>query len=282
MILDGKVVASTRKEELKKNLQEFSHQLHLAVVLVGNHPASRSYVASKEKACHEVGIDSQVIRLDEGITTAELKEVIISLNSDRRVDGILVQLPLPEHINEQEILETIDPSKDVDCFHPYNVGRLFLGQPIVQPCTPKGVMEILKYYGIEVSGKRAVVIGRSNIVGKPMAALLLQANATVTLCHSRTQNLAEEIKMADIVIAAVGKPHLITSEMVKPGAVVIDVGINRVEDPTSEKGYRIVGDVDFDTVSQVASAITPVPGGVGLMTVAELLWNTYTLAKYRQ
>lgn len=281
MILDGKVVASARKEELKKVLQEFPKQLHLAVILVGNHPASRSYVASKERACHEVGIDSQVIRLDEGITTGELKEVILSLNRDERVDGILVQLPLPAHINEQEILETIDPSKDVDCFHPYNVGRLFLGQPIVQPCTPKGVMEILRYYGIEVSGKKAAVIGRSNIVGKPMAALLLQANATVTICHSRTQNLAEEVKQADIVVAAVGKPRMITQEMIKPGAIVIDVGINRVDDPTTDKGYRLVGDVDFEGVKEVASAITPVPGGVGLMTVAELLWNTYTLARCR-
>ncbi|QJR22319.1 Methenyltetrahydrofolate cyclohydrolase / Methylenetetrahydrofolate dehydrogenase (NADP+) [Brevinematales bacterium NS] len=281
MILDGKVVASARKEELKKVLQEFQRQLHLAVILVGNHPASRSYVASKERACHEVGIDSQVIRLDEGITTGELKEVILSLNRDERVDGILVQLPLPDHINEQEILETIDPSKDVDCFHPYNVGRLFLGQPIVQPCTPKGVMEILRYYGIEVSGKKAAVIGRSNIVGKPMAALLLQANATVTICHSRTQNLAEEVKQADIVVAAVGKPRMITQEMIKPGAIVIDVGINRVDDPTTDKGYRLVGDVDFEGVKEVASAITPVPGGVGLMTVAELLWNTYTLARCR-
>jgi methylenetetrahydrofolate dehydrogenase (NADP+)/methenyltetrahydrofolate cyclohydrolase len=281
MILDGKVVASARKEELKKVLQEFPKQLHLAVILVGNHPASRSYVASKERACHEVGIDSQVIRLDEGITTGELKEVIISLNRDERVDGILVQTPLPDHINEQEILETIDPSKDVDCFHPYNVGRLFLGQPIVQPCTPKGVMEILRYYGIEVSGKKAAVIGRSNIVGKPMAALLLQANATVTICHSRTQNLAEEVKQADIVVAAVGKPRMITQEMIKPGAIVIDVGINRVDDPTTDKGYRLVGDVDFEGVKEVASAITPVPGGVGLMTVAELLWNTYTLARCR-
>lgn len=281
MILDGKVVASARKEELKKVLQEFQRQLHLAVILVGNHPASRSYVASKERACHEVGIDSQVIRLDEGITTGELKEVIISLNRDERVDGILVQTPLPDHINEQEILETIDPSKDVDCFHPYNVGRLFLGQPIVQPCTPKGVMEILRYYGIEVSGKKAAVIGRSNIVGKPMAALLLQANATVTICHSRTQNLAEEVKQADIVVAAVGKPRMITQEMIKPGAIVIDVGINRVDDPTTDKGYRLVGDVDFEGVKEVASAITPVPGGVGLMTVAELLWNTYTLARCR-
>ncbi|MCX7882561.1 MAG: bifunctional methylenetetrahydrofolate dehydrogenase/methenyltetrahydrofolate cyclohydrolase FolD [Brevinematales bacterium] len=281
MILDGKVVATARKEELKKALQDFPRQLHLAVVLVGNHPASRSYVASKERACHEVGIDSQVIQLDEAITTQELKEVILSLNTDPKVDGILVQLPLPEHIQEQEILETIDPFKDVDCFHPYNVGRLFLGQPIVQPCTPKGVMEMLTYYGIEVAGKRAVVVGRSNIVGKPMAALLLQANATVSLCHSRTKDVAEEVRRADIVVAAVGKPKMITKEMIKSGAVVIDVGINRIEDSTTEKGYRIVGDVDFEGVREVASAITPVPGGVGLMTVAELLWNTYTLAKYR-
>jgi len=281
IILDGKVVALARKEELRNKLAAFPRQLHLAVILVGDHPASRSYVQSKEKACHEVGIDSQVIRLGEDITTEQLQQVIRSLNEDTRVDGILVQLPLPDHIQEQEILETIDPSKDVDCFHPYNVGRLFLGQPIVQPCTPGGVMEIMRYYGIEVSGKKAVVIGRSNIVGKPMGALLLQANATVTLCHSRTANLADEVRQADIVVAAVGKPRMVTRDMVKEGAVVIDVGINRVEDPSTEKGYRIVGDVDFDSVKEVASAITPVPGGVGLMTVAELLWNTYTLARCR-
>ncbi|URA10655.1 bifunctional methylenetetrahydrofolate dehydrogenase/methenyltetrahydrofolate cyclohydrolase FolD [Thermospira aquatica] len=281
MILDGKVVAAARKQELRKLLEEFPKQLHLAVILVGNHPASRSYVSSKEKACHEVGIDSQVISLDENITTEELKEVIRSLNADEKVDGILVQLPLPNHINEQEILQAIDPSKDVDCFHPYNVGRLFLGQPIIQPCTPKGVMEMLSYYNISPAGKHAVVIGRSNIVGKPMAALLLQANATVTICHSRTPNLSEEVKRADIVIAAVGRPKMIGREMIKDGAVVIDVGINRIEDPSNPKGYTIVGDVDFESVSQIASAITPVPGGVGLMTVAELLWNTYTLARCR-
>ncbi len=281
MILDGKVVATARKQELKKLLEEFPKQLHLAVILVGNHPASRSYVSSKEKACHEVGIDSQVISLDENITTEELKEVIRSLNADAKVDGILVQLPLPDHINEQEILETIDPSKDVDCFHPYNVGRLFLGQPLVEPCTPKGVMEILSYYNIPVAGKHAVVIGRSNIVGKPMAALLLQSNATVTICHSRTPNLAEEVKRADIVVAAVGRPRMVGREMIKEGAVVVDVGINRIEDPSTPRGYKIVGDVDFESVQDIASAITPVPGGVGLMTVAELLWNTYTLARYR-
>jgi len=281
MILDGKVVAAKRKEELKARLQEMPELLHLAVVLVGNHPASQSYVRSKEKACHEVGIDSQVITLGEDITTAELKDVIRALNSDQRVHGILVQLPLPDHIDEAEILETIDPAKDVDCFHPYNVGRLFLGQPIVAPCTPKGVMEILRHYEIDVAGKHVVVVGRSNIVGKPMAALLLQANATVTICHSRTKDLAAQLKHADIVVAAVGKPALITGEMIREGAVVIDVGINRIEDPASPKGYRVVGDVDFESVQPLASAITPVPGGVGLMTVAELLWNTYTLARAR-
>ncbi|MCK5076087.1 MAG: bifunctional methylenetetrahydrofolate dehydrogenase/methenyltetrahydrofolate cyclohydrolase FolD, partial [Calditrichia bacterium] len=247
-------------------------------IIVGEDPASKVYVKSKEKACEKVGMASKVDRLPDTFSEIELLELINKYNKDPEVNGILVQLPLPSHIDEQKVIEKIDPIKDVDCFHPYNVGRLSLGTPVFYPATPAGVIEILKYYNIETSGKNLVIIGRSNIVGKPLANMLVQkadfANATVTIAHSRTKNLKEVARQADILIAAIGKPEFVKADMVKQDAVVIDVGVNRVEDETREKGYRLAGDVDFGEVNKVASAITPVPGGVGPMTITMLLQNT--------
>lgn len=276
-LIDGRAVAKAFKEEIaEKTAQMIENGIHphLAVVLVGENPASQVYVRNKENGCIKAGIRSTVIRLEESCTQEELEKTVVSLNEDASVHGILVQLPLPKHLDEARVLRLIDPDKDVDGFHAMNSGRLMNGQPGFVPCTPLGVMKLLESYGINPAGKHAVVIGRSNIVGKPMAMLLLQANATVTVCHSRTQNLAEITRQADILVAAVGRANFVTADMVKPGAAVIDVGINRVDG-------KIVGDVDFDAVSEVAGHITPVPGGVGQMTIAMLLVNTLDAAAKR-
>lgn len=274
-LIDGRAVAKAFKEEIAVRAAEMIESgvtPHLAVVLVGENPASQVYVRNKENGCIKAGMRSTVIRLDESCTQEELENTVEKLNVDASVHGILVQLPLPRHLDEARVLRLIDPDKDVDGFHAMNSGRLMNGQPGFVPCTPLGVMKLLESYGIDPCGKHAVVIGRSNIVGKPMAMLLLAANATVTVCHSRTQNLREVTSQADILVAAVGKANFVTADMVKPGAVVIDVGINRVDG-------KIVGDVDFDAVSEKAGYITPVPGGVGQMTIAMLLSNTLDAAK---
>ena len=276
-LIDGRAVAKALKEEIAQRTQAMIAQgvtPHLAVVLVGEDPASQVYVRNKENGCIKAGIRSTVIRLEEDCTQQELEETVKRLNADASVDGILVQLPLPKHLNKASVLRLIDPDKDVDGFHAMNSGRLMNGQPGFVPCTPLGVMKLLEAYGIDPAGKHAVVIGRSNIVGKPMAMLLLRANATVTICHSRTQNLADITRQADILVAAVGRANFVTADMVKAGAAVIDVGINRVDG-------KIVGDVDFDAVSGVAGYITPVPGGVGQMTIAMLLANTLDAAAKR-
>ena len=276
-LIDGRAVAKAFKEEIAQRAQAMTAQgvtPHLAVVLVGEDPASQVYVRNKENGCIKAGIRSTVIRLAEDCTQQALEETVKRLNADASVDGILVQLPLPKHLDEASVLRLIDPDKDVDGFHAMNSGRLMNGQPGFVPCTPLGVMKLLEAYGIDPAGKHAVVIGRSNIVGKPMAMLLLRANATVTICHSRTQNLADITRQADILVAAVGRANFVTADMVKPGAAVIDVGINRVDG-------KLVGDVDFDAVSGVAGYITPVPGGVGQMTIAMLLANTLDAAAKR-
>lgn len=272
-IIDGKAIAKSIREELKGKVNDFKNEGRapgLTVILVGEDPASQTYVKFKERAAREIGIVSDIINKPAAILQEELLEVIDRLNHDKNVDGILVQLPLPEHIDEKAIIEAVDPAKDVDGFHPVNTGKLFSGQDDnmrFDACTPLGVIELLDREKIEIDGKKAVVIGRSIIVGKPVAHLLLRRNATVTICHSHTADLALEVKQADIVIAAVGRPSLITGEMIKEGAVVIDVGTNRVK-------RKLVGDVDFETASQQASYITPVPGGVGPMTIAMLMKNT--------
>ncbi|WP_169942478.1 bifunctional methylenetetrahydrofolate dehydrogenase/methenyltetrahydrofolate cyclohydrolase FolD [Campylobacter sp. RM15925] len=278
ILLDGKAVSAKMKERVKNEavkLKNLGVEPALAVILVGEDKASQTYVASKEKACHACEIKSIMHRLPEQTTQSELLALIDLLNLDDSIDGILVQLPLPKHINTDKILESISPNKDVDGFHAINVGKLSSGLDGFVPCTPLGIMEILKEYDIEVSGKNACVIGRSNIVGKPMANLLLNASATVTVTHSKTKNLKEICKSADILVAAIGKPFFVTEDMVKDGAIVIDVGINRLDDG------RLVGDVDFDKVASKCSYITPVPGGVGPMTIAMLLSNTIKSAKNR-
>lgn len=278
ILLDGKAVSAKMKERVKNEavkLKNLGVEPALAVILVGEDKASQTYVASKEKACHACEIKSIMHRLPEQTTQSELLALIDLLNLDDSVDGILVQLPLPKHINTDKILESISPNKDVDGFHAINVGKLSSGLDGFVPCTPLGIMEILKEYDIDVSGKNACVIGRSNIVGKPMANLLLNASATVTVTHSKTKNLKEICKNADILVAAIGKPFFVTEDMVKDGAIVIDVGINRLDDG------RLVGDVDFDKVASKCSYITPVPGGVGPMTIAMLLSNTIKSAKNR-
>jgi len=277
-LLDGKAVSARIKEELKHEVETLSKQgisCALAVVIVGDDPASRVYVNSKKRSCEELGIRSEEYALDRATTEAELLALVEKLNTDEEIDGILVQLPLPEHIDEQKIINAISPGKDVDAFHPINVGKIMVGDYNFLPCTPAGVMELINESGVEVAGKECVVVGRSNIVGKPQAMLLLHCHGTVTICHSRTSNLAEVCRRADILVVAVGRAEMITEDMVKPGAVVIDVGMNRLEDG------RLVGDVDFKGVSEVASAITPVPGGVGPMTIAMLMRNTITAAKAR-
>lgn len=274
-ILSGKEVSARIKSELRDEVAELKTKgifPGLAVVIVGNDPASRVYVNSKKKACEELGIYSEEHALGAEATEAELLALIDALNKKDEVNGILVQLPLPKHINEENIINAIDPKKDVDAFHPVNVGKIMIGNYDFVPCTPAGVMELIHESGIEVAGKECVVVGRSNIVGKPQAMLLLHENGTVTICHSRTKNLKEAVSRADIVVAAVGKPNFITGDMIKEGAVVIDVGINRI----AEK--KLVGDVDFESASKKAAAITPVPGGVGPMTIAMLMRNTVKAA----
>lgn len=282
LVLDGKLASAAVKENLKVKTAELREKglpaPHLAAILVGNNGASETYVASKVKNCEETGFESTLIRLPEDSTEATLLDTIQSLNQNQDIDGILVQLPLPKHISEEKVIEAIDPRKDVDGFHPSNIGRLVQGLPTFIPATPYGILLMLEHFNIPTKGKHAVVIGRSNIVGRPMSILLSsnipQGNCTVTLCHSHTPNLKEICQQADILVAALGKPEFVTPDMVKPGAVIIDVGITRVADATAKKGFRIKGDVHYDSVSAVASAITPVPGGVGLMTIAGLLKNT--------
>lgn len=285
-LIDGKKVAAAVRADVIERVAALKARgvtPGLAAVLVGDDPASQTYVSSKAKMCEKLGLYSEVERYPADLSEAELKKVVVDLNKNPRIHGILVQSPLPKHIDELAVTLTIDPHKDVDGFHPYNVGMLLIGRPVCRPCTPYGIVKMLEYYQIDPAGREVVVVGRSNIVGKPIAAMLLQkgpwANATVTVAHSRTQNIAEITRRADILITAIGRPRTITSDMVKEGVVVIDVGINRVDDPDSEKGYRIVGDVDFEGVSPLASYITPVPGGVGLMTIAMLMANTVEAAE---
>ena len=274
-IIDGKKIAAEIRTELKATRGVTPG---LAVILVGEDPASQSYVTAKERACAEIGIFSDDNRLPALTTQAELLELIARKNADPRIHGILVQLPVPRHIDTNAVIAAIDPSKDVDGFSPVSMGKLMIGLPTFISCTPHGIVQLLMRSGVKLAGSHVVVVGRSNIVGKPVANLLCQkaayGDATVTICHSRTPNLADFTRQADVLIAAVGHAHTITAEMVKPGAVVIDVGVNRIEDPASPKGYRLKGDVDFEAVSQVASKITPVPGGVGPMTITMLLFNT--------
>ena len=276
-LIDGKMTAAAVREDVAAQVRQMQEDTGitpgLAVVIVGNDPASRTYVNNKKKYCAEVGIYSEEYALPEETTQEELLELVRKLNEKPDIDGILVQLPLPKHLNEKAVIEAIRPDKDVDAFHPSNVGRIMIGDYHFLPCTPAGIMELLARAGIEVSGKRCVVIGRSNIVGKPMAMLLLHQNGTVTICHSKTQDLASICREADILVAAVGKARFVTADMVKPGAVVIDVGMNR------DENGKLCGDVDFAAVESVASWITPVPGGVGPMTIAMLLKNTVAAAK---
>lgn len=267
-IIDGKAVSAAVKEQVRQEIEREGLEIGLAVVIVGDDPASRVYVNNKKKACEVCGIKSFEYALPAETTEEQLLELVDALNSDPNVNGILVQLPLPKHLDEEKVIERISPKKDVDAFHASNVGKIMIGNYAFLPCTPAGCMELIRSTGVEVSGKECVVIGRSNIVGKPMAMLLLHANGTVTVAHSRTKDLAEVCRRADILVAAVGKPNFVTADMVKPGAVVIDVGINRLENG------KLCGDVKFDEVSEVAGWITPVPGGVGPMTIAMLMKNT--------
>ena len=273
--IDGKLISAAVKERVKGEVAALKSRgipVGLAVIIVGNDPASQIYVANKKKACEQLGIVSKEYALPEATTEEELLSLIDTLNHQKEINGILCQLPLPEHLDEKRVINAISPEKDVDAFHPQNVGRIMIGDFDFVPCTPAGIMEMLAFEKIEVTGKHCVVIGRSNIVGKPMAMLLLHQNGTVTVCHSKTENLKDITKTADILVAAVGKAKFVTADMVKDGAVVIDVGMNRVDG-------KLYGDVDFDAVSEKASAITPVPGGVGPMTIAMLMQNTVTAAK---
>jgi methylenetetrahydrofolate dehydrogenase (NADP+)/methenyltetrahydrofolate cyclohydrolase len=282
-ILDGKLVSAAIKAQLAEKVAEIKltgqKVPHLAAILVGNDPASETYVASKVKSCAEIGYNSTLLRFDAQISEKHLLDNITSLNENADIDGILVQLPLPKHINEELVINTIDPSKDVDGFHPVNVGKMVSGLPTFIPATPYGIMLMLEHYNIATKGKHAVVIGRSHIVGTPMSILLSRnsypGNCTVTLCHSNTANLTEICLQADIIIAAIGRPNFVTAHMVKEGAVIVDVGINRIADASKKSGFRLVGDVQFDEVAPKCSYITPVPGGVGPMTIAALLKNTY-------
>lgn len=288
-LLDGRIVAASVKEKLKSSIDDSvsagKRRPSLSVILAGDNPAAASYVRGKHKACEETGIVSEIIHLPADVEEKILLENISRLNEDTNCDGILVQLPLPAHIDEQKVIEFIHPDKDVDGFHPVNVGKLHSGIKGFVPCTPAGIHEILRYYKIDIQGRHVVVVGRSNIVGKPVAALLSRksndANAVVTLCHSAAKDIGYYTRQADVLIAAIGKANYITADMVKPGAVVIDVGINRINDPSAPKGSRLTGDVDFEGVRSICSAITPVPGGVGPMTIAMLLNNTYFSYKLR-
>lgn len=285
-IIDGNQVAQQLRAELKTEVEALRKKNimpGLGVILVGDDPASKSYVTAKEKACAEIGLYSDDNRLPATTPQRELITLIQKMNNDPKIHGILVQLPLPKGLNEHEVLMTIDPLKDVDGFHPVNIGKMVIGEKSFLPCTPHGVVQLLVRSGVKIAGSHVVVVGRSNIVGKPLAIMLLQkkenANATVTVCHTGTPDLGYFTRQADIVVAAAGRPKTITADMIKDGAVVIDVGVNRVEDPSAKKGYRLVGDVDFDAVSKKASMITPVPGGVGPMTITMLLYNTVQSAK---
>jgi methylenetetrahydrofolate dehydrogenase (NADP+)/methenyltetrahydrofolate cyclohydrolase len=286
-ILDGKIVSQSVKDLLKTKTElakaEGKKTPHLAAILIGTNGASETYVASKVKTCHEIGFKSSLIRFDENITEAELVTAIEKLNNDDDIDGILVQLPLPSQISEDKIIGLIHPDKDVDGFHPVSIGKLVQGLPTFIPATPYGIMLILEHYKVATSGKHAVVIGRSNIVGRPMSILLSQntypGNCTVTVCHSRSNNLKDICLQADIIVAALGKPGFLTADMVKEGAVVIDVGITRVADTSKKSGFAIKGDVDFENVAPKCSYITPVPGGVGLMTIGALMMNTFNAAQ---
>jgi methylenetetrahydrofolate dehydrogenase (NADP+) / methenyltetrahydrofolate cyclohydrolase len=286
-IIDGTAIAASIRTEVARHVQVLRARgvrPGLAVILVGDDPASQVYVRMKGKACEEAGMHSVTMRLDASTSQEELLAEIDALNGDPAIHGILVQMPVPKQINAEAVVRRIRPEKDVDGFHPINVGKVFIGERDgFSPATPAGVQQLLLRSSVEIAGKHCVIIGRSNIVGKPMASLMIQnapgGNATVTVCHSHTRNLAEHAKRADILIVAIGRPRTVTAEMVKPGAVVIDVGVNRVEDTTSKRGYALVGDVDFDGVREVASKITPVPGGVGPMTIAMLLSNTLRAAE---
>jgi methylenetetrahydrofolate dehydrogenase (NADP+) / methenyltetrahydrofolate cyclohydrolase len=277
-VINGKELSMELKEEMKQEVKDLRKKNvipHLSVVLVGNDAASRSYVNGKKRASEEVGISSEIIELPESISEIELLDIIQKLNQNEQVHGILVQLPLPKQINVQHIIETIDPRKDVDGFHPVNIGRMMTGQDTFLPCTPYGIIKMLQSKNISIEGKHAVILGRSNIVGKPVGQLLLNEHATVTYCHSRTKNVKDITKQADILVVAIGSPNIISKEYIKEGAVVIDVGINRIEDG------KLTGDVDFDSAKEVASYITPVPRGVGPMTITMLLYNTLKAAKER-
>ena len=285
-IIDGKQIAAQMREELKVDVAGLKQRgivPGLGVILVGDNPASQSYVTAKEKACQEIGVYSDDNRLPADISQQDLIALISRRNSDPKINGILVQLPLPKHLDENEVLFVINPQKDVDGFHPVNVGKMVAGQKAFLPCTPNGVVQLLLRSGVRIEGAHVVIVGRSNIVGKPLANMLIQksptGNATVTVCHTRTKNLSSHTLRADIIVAAAGCPNAITADMVKEGAVVIDVGVNRIEDATKKSGFRLVGDVDFEGVKEKASLITPVPGGVGPMTITMLLYNTVESAK---
>ncbi len=286
-LIDGKKTAAEIRQEIRREVEDLRKEgkkvPHLAAVLVGHDGASETYVAAKERACHEVGFDSTVLRLDEDITQEELLDHVQRINEDPAIDGLIVQLPLPQHLDEQKVIETIRPEKDVDGFHPVNVGRMTIGLPAFISATPAGILELLRRYRVETSGRHCVVIGRSNIVGKPMSILLARkdepGNCTVTLCHSRTRDLASFTRQADIIIAALGKPRFLTGGMVGEGVTVIDVGITRLPSDKTRSGWKLVGDVDFDSVAPKSSFITPVPGGVGPMTIVSLLRNTLLAAR---
>lgn len=286
-IIDGKVLAANLRSEIASEVAELKKEKSvtpgLAVILVGENPASVSYVTAKEKACAEAGMLSREIRLPADISEGRLLEEIHRLNDDPQIDGILVQLPLPKGFDEKKVIDAIAPAKDVDGFTPVNVGKMLIGEECFLPCTPHGIIKLIEFSGMDLNGKHVVVIGRSNIVGKPVAVLLSrkETNATVTLCHTGTRDIAEFTLKADAVVVAAGRPNTLTGDMLKPGAVVIDVGVNRIPDDTRPKGFRLVGDADFDSCAAVASAITPVPGGVGPMTITMLLWNTLESAKRR-
>lgn len=287
-LIDGKATAAVIKQEIAGQVEHIvnagGRRPHLVAVLVGHDGGSETYVANKVKACEVCGFKSTLVRYEDDVTEAELLAKIAELNADDDVDGMIVQLPLPKHISEQKIIEAIDYRKDVDGFHPVNVGRLAAGLPTFISATPRGIMELLHRYNIETSGKKCVILGRSNIVGKPMAQLMMQkcyGDATVTVCHSHSKDLKDECRRADIIIAAIGRPDFVTADMVKPGAVVIDVGTTRVPDATKKKGFRLNGDVKFDEVAPLCSYITPVPGGVGPMTICSLMQNTLLAAQQR-
>ncbi|RYE24283.1 MAG: bifunctional 5,10-methylene-tetrahydrofolate dehydrogenase/5,10-methylene-tetrahydrofolate cyclohydrolase [Sphingobacteriales bacterium] len=286
-ILDGTAVSAHIKAQLKKEAEQLKAETgkvpHLAAILVGNNPASEAYVGSKVRTCEELGFGSTLLRFESDITEAELLEVIQKLNADKEINGILVQLPLPAHISPDIIINNIAPEKDVDGFHPISQGKMLLGQPGFLPATPYGILLMLEHYNIDTTGKHCVVIGRSNIVGTPMTVLMSRnanpGNATVTICHSKTKNLKEVVQTADIIVAAIGRPRFVTADMVKEGAIVIDVGINRIDDAARKSGSRLVGDVDFDNVAPKCSYITPVPKGVGPMTICGLMKNTLEAAR---